>query len=58
MDIDEDRAAVINMISLSRLIDGGAAIFAHTIRNHHIDRIGEVASSPLVSAILRVCVYS
>jgi hypothetical protein len=49
---------VIKRISLSKLIEGGAAILAHTMRNHHIDRIGEVASNPLVSAILRVCVYS
>lgn len=46
--------AVINIISLRRLIDGGAAMFAHENINHHMDRIGEVDKIPLVNAILRV----
>lgn len=56
--IEEGNAAVISIISLRRLIEGGAAMFAHTIRNHHMDRMGQAASRPLVNAILRVCVYS
>jgi hypothetical protein len=56
--VDVDSEAVISRISLSRLIEGGAAMFAQTIKNHHIDKIGEIAKIPLVKAILRVCVYS
>lgn len=49
---------VISKISLSRLIDGGAAILALTSKNHHIDMIGSVTRSPLVRLILRVWVCS
>ena len=49
-----DRDEVINMISDSRLIDGGAAIFAHVNRNHHIVRIGRLAIIPFERDSLRV----
>lgn len=49
-----DRVPVINIISLRRLMDGGAAIFAQTSKNHHNEIIGMHASRPLVRAILRV----
>lgn len=52
------RAAVIKVISLSRLIEGGAAIFAAVKRNHHIDIVGLIVISPFVKNILRVCVIS
>jgi hypothetical protein len=35
-----DMIAVINIISLIRLIEGGAAIFRAQNINHHIDRVG------------------
>jgi len=53
-----DIVPVINIISLRRLIDGGAAILAQTSKNHHNEIIGRDISSPLVKAILRVCVIS
>jgi len=56
--VDLDIIEVINMISLSRLIDGGAAIFAAVNKNHHIDIVGAIIISPLVRNILRVCVIS
>jgi hypothetical protein len=49
---------VISIISLNRLIDGGAAIFAAVNMNHHIDIIGAVHISPLDKYILRVWVIS
>mgnify|MGYP003508446166 FL=1 len=49
---------VINIISLSKLIDGGAAILHAENRNHHIDMIGVILISPLVRNILRVLVIS
>jgi hypothetical protein len=52
------RAAVIKEISLNRLIDGGAAIFAAVNKNHHIDIIGLIVINPLVKNILRVLVIS
>jgi hypothetical protein len=42
------------MISLSKLIDGGAAMLAAVNRNHHIDIIGVIVISPLVKNMLRV----
>lgn len=53
-----DRIDVINIISLKRLIDGGAAMFAHTNRNHHIEITGVAVNIPLVKFILRVFVIS
>lgn len=50
--------AVINEISLNRLIEGGAAIFAAVNINHHIVIIGLIVISPFVRNILRVWVIS
>ena len=49
---------VIKVISLRRLIDGGAAMFAAVNRNHHIVIIGLIVIRPLVRNILRVWVIS
>ena len=49
---------VINIISLSKLIDGGAAILHAENKNHHIDMMGVILISPLVRNILRVLVIS
>lgn len=46
--------AIINIISLIRLILGGAAILAHENINHHIEIFGIIDIIPLVSRILRV----
>jgi len=56
--IEYDRTEVISIISLSKLIDGGAAIFAAVNRNHHIVIIGAIDIIPFVKNILRVCVIS
>lgn len=58
VEVDVDRIDVINIISLNRLIDGGAAMFAHTNKNHHIEITGVAVSIPLVKVILRVLVIS
>jgi hypothetical protein len=47
---------VINIISLIKLILGGAAIFAQQNKNHHNDNMGIIVSIPLVRVILRVWV--
>jgi len=52
------RVVVIKIISLSRLIDGGAAIFVAVNINHHILIIGLIVIRPLVKNILRVLVIS
>ena len=39
---------VISIISLNRLREGGAAIFADNNKNHHIDREGQIDSMPFV----------
>lgn len=49
---------MIRRISLSRLIEGGAAIFALTNKNHHIDMIGSLTRIPFVRLIFRVWVCS
>jgi hypothetical protein len=49
-----DRAPEISMISLNKLIDGGAAIFAPIRRNQSNVRFGAVVRSPLVRIMLRV----
>lgn len=49
---------VIKVISLSKLIDGGAAMFAAVNRNHHIVIIGLIVMRPLVKNMLRVWVIS
>jgi hypothetical protein len=56
--IDLANVAVIKVISLSKLIDGGAAILAAVNINHHIVIIGLITISPLVRNILRVWVIS
>jgi hypothetical protein len=53
-NIDFVSVAVINVISLKRLIDGGAAIFAEVNKNHHNVIIGLMVISPFVKNILRV----
>lgn len=50
--------AVIKMISLSKLIDGGAAILVAVNKNHHILIMGLIVIKPLVRNILRVLVIS
>lgn len=52
------KIAVNKMISLSKLIDGGAAIFHAEKINHHIVIIGRAVIIPLVKNILRVWVTS
>jgi hypothetical protein len=49
---------VINMISLIKLIEGGAAIFLAANKNHHIVKVGATVIRPLVRKILRVWVNS
>jgi hypothetical protein len=53
--IDEmDNVDVISIISLSRLIEGGAAMLAAANRNHHIDMVGRNVSMPFIRKRLRV----
>lgn len=49
---------MIRRISLSRLIDGGAAMFAPVNRNHQRVIEGATHSNPLVKKMLRVLVIS
>lgn len=56
--IDFLMIAVNKMISLSKLIDGGAAIFQAEKINHHIVKIGSEVIIPLVRYMLRVWVIS
>lgn len=49
-----DIVPVINMISLSRLIDGGAAMLVIINKNHNIVKFGEIINKFLVRTILRV----
>jgi len=56
--IDFDKDAVINIISLSKLIEGGAAILAAVNINHQNVIIGFIVINPLVKNILRVWVIS
>lgn len=56
--IDEDVILVISMISLRRLMDGGAAILIAQKINHHIDIIGDTIYIPFIRNSLRVCVNS
>jgi hypothetical protein len=51
---DVYKIGAISMISLKRLIDGGAAIFQAVNKNHHIDRVGKIVIIPFVKNILRV----
>ena len=52
--LDAAKIDVSNMISLSRLIEGGAAMFHAENKNHHIDRLGTIIKIPFVKNILRV----
>jgi len=56
--IDLLKVAVMSVISLNRLIDGGAAMLAAVNMNHHIVIIGLIVINPLVKNILRVWVIS
>lgn len=56
--VDIFKMEVISMISLIRLIEGGAAIFLAVNRNHHRVIIGASTIKPLVRYRLRVCVIS
>ncbi len=49
---------VSSMISLNKLIEGGAAIFHAENKNHHIDKLGTMIKIPLVKYILRVWTIS
>lgn len=53
-----DNVEVISIISLSKLIDGGAAIFALQNKNHHIDIDGRKVSIPFIRKRLRVWLIS
>lgn len=55
---DFDMIEVISIISLNKLIEGGAAILAAVNRNHHIVIIGATTINPFVRNILRVWVIS
>lgn len=46
------------MISLRRLSDGGAAIFAAANKNHHRDIVGMIFINPFIRNMLRVCEFS
>jgi hypothetical protein len=52
--VDFLKIAVRRIISLIKLMDGGAAIFHAEKINHHIDKIGKDDIIPLVRNILRV----
>lgn len=52
---DTDMILVINIISLRRLIDGGAAMLIAQRMNHHIDIIGDIKYIPFIKYSLRVC---
>lgn len=58
MNDDTYRMLVISMISLSRLMDGGPAMFIVVKINQRRDIEGTRLSNPLVRNILRVCVVS
>jgi len=52
--IENEDVAVINIISLRRLIDGGAAILIAVNMNHHIVREGKNDIMPFIRNMLRV----
>lgn len=52
--LDIEIILVRRKISLSKLSDGGAAMFADNRRNHHIDRVGVNIIIPFVKKLLRV----
>jgi len=47
--------AVIIIISLRRLIEGGALILVMVKISHHMVRVGVILSIPFIRNILRVC---
>lgn len=55
---ENERIEEIKIISLRRLIDGGAAILAPVNKNHHRVIMGLIHINPLVKKILRVLVIS
>jgi len=57
-DVEDDKMDVIKIISLRRLIDGGAAMFAQVKMNHHIVIVGPTHINPFVRNRLRVLVIS
>jgi hypothetical protein len=57
-DIDIDITEEINIISLKRLIVGGAAMLLAVNRNHHIVITGITTIKPFVINSLRVFVIS
>jgi hypothetical protein len=56
--VDIDITDVISIISLSKLMVGGAAIFLAVNRNHHIVIVGIITINPFVKYSLRVLVIS
>jgi len=56
--IDLANVAVISVISLNKLIEGGAAILAAVNINHHIVMMGLITINPFVRNMLRVWVIS
>jgi hypothetical protein len=53
-NIDVDIIDVSRIISLIKLIEGGAAIFHAVNKNHHIVSVGQIVISPFVKYMLRV----
>ena len=51
--VQYERIPVMSMISASRLIEGGAAMFAAIRRNHHNAIAGNRGNSPLLMRSLR-----
>lgn len=56
--VEVDMILVMSIISLSRLIDGGAAILLAVDINHHRVRVGMVIRIPFVSNRFRVFMIS
>jgi len=48
VDVDDLRMDVISIISLIRLIEGGAAIFLAVNKNHHKVSVGATTIKPFV----------
>jgi len=58
VEVDIFKIDVISIISLIRLIDGGAAMFLAVNKNHHKVRVGATINIPFVKNSLRVWVSS
>jgi hypothetical protein len=56
--VEVDMILVMSIISLRRLMDGGAAIFLAVDRNHHKVRVGAVIKIPFVRSKFRVFMIS